>query len=315
MLKHSISFAQKKCFVCEIILLYFFQKKTTLRKARSIYTLLTVLRLYKKWGIFTKKMKGKITMDNDTKLLNLALDAGEIMLKSGAETQRVQDTMMRILSVSGREKIEALALSTMLIVSLPREVKGPLSMTRGVQDRSVNFEKICAVNSMSRNFVSGKITLEDAMQRIQEIHNAPSFKPLTRILAYGVTSGGFTLMYNGSIWDGISAFFIGMILGVMLTWNSMWKAPYFFGSLLGGILTGAFACIFHWSFPDAHIDMIIIGSIMPLLPGITMTKSIRDLLEGNFISGNSKLMEALLVACAIAGGVAISLGVIAMFAK
>ena len=252
-------------------------------------------------------------MDNDTKLLNLALDAGEIMLKSGAETQRVQDTMMRILSVSGREKIEALALSTMLIVSLPREVKGPLSMTRGVQDRSVNFEKICAVNSMSRDFVSGKITLEKAIWQIQEIHKAPSFPPLARILAYGVTSGGFTMMYSGSVWDGISAFFIGMILGTMLAWNSMWKAPYFFGSLLGGILTGIFAHIFHWTFPDAHIDMIIIGSIMPLLPGITMTKSTRDLLEGNFISGNSKLMEALLVACAIAGGVAIAMGIIGIF--
>ena len=42
-------------------------------------------------------------MDDDTKLLNLALDAGEIMLTSGAETYRVQDTMLRILSVSGRK--------------------------------------------------------------------------------------------------------------------------------------------------------------------------------------------------------------------
>ena len=44
-------------------------------------------------------------MDNDTKLINLALDAGEIMLKNGAETFRVQDTMKRILSTTGREKI------------------------------------------------------------------------------------------------------------------------------------------------------------------------------------------------------------------
>ena len=48
-------------------------------------------------------------MDYDTQLINLALDAGEIMLASGAETFRVQDTMQRILSVSGKEKIEALA--------------------------------------------------------------------------------------------------------------------------------------------------------------------------------------------------------------
>lgn len=70
-------------------------------------------------------------MDDDTKLLNLALDAGEIMLTSGAETYRVQDTMLRILSVSGRKHVEALALSTMLIVSLPREEKGPFPWQEG----------------------------------------------------------------------------------------------------------------------------------------------------------------------------------------
>lgn len=248
-------------------------------------------------------------MDDDTKLLNLALDAGEIMLMSGAETQRVQDTMLRILSVSGRKQVEALALSTMLIVSLPREEKGPLSMARGVQDRSVNFEKICAVNSMSRAFVAGKITLEEATQKLLEIHYAPSFHPWLRILGYGLTSGGFTLVYNGTFADGIAAFVIGMILGLMVYWNGKWKAPYFFSSFMGGVLTGIFACLFHMVIPSTQIDMIIVGSIMPLLPGITLTKAIRDLLEGNFISGNSKLMEALLVACAIAGGVAIMLGI------
>ncbi|HBF64881.1 MAG TPA: hypothetical protein DDW34_02910 [Clostridium sp.] len=49
--------------------------------------------------------------------------------------------------------------------------------------------------------------------------------------------------------------------------------------------------------------MIIIGSIMPMLPGMTMTNSIRDIMEGHYISGTSKMAEALLIAFAIAGGV------------
>ena len=105
-------------------------------------------------------------MDNDTKLINLALDAGEIMLKNGAETFRVQDTMKRILSTTGREKIEATAISTALIVTLPREEKGPLSMMRGVRTRTINFEKVCEVNDMSRAFVSGKISLDEAIERL-----------------------------------------------------------------------------------------------------------------------------------------------------
>ena len=116
-------------------------------------------------------------MDNDTKLINLALDAGEIMLKNGAETFRVQDTMKRILSTTGREKIEATAISTALIVTLPREEKGPLSMMRGVRTRTINFEKVCEVNDMSRAFVSGKISLDEAIERLKEIHQF-SFYPL-----------------------------------------------------------------------------------------------------------------------------------------
>ena len=95
-------------------------------------------------------------MDYDTQLINLALDAGEIMLASGAETFRVQDTMQRILSVSGKEKIEALAMCTLLMVTLPREEKGPLSMARAVKNRDLNFEKICAVNDMSAKSASPK---------------------------------------------------------------------------------------------------------------------------------------------------------------
>ncbi|MBR4015877.1 MAG: threonine/serine exporter family protein [Anaerotignum sp.] len=249
-------------------------------------------------------------MDYDTQLLNLALDAGEIMLKSGAETYRVQDTMLRMLSVTGREKIEALALSTMLIVTLPRESKGPLSMARAVKDRSVNFEKICAVNAMSRSFVAGEITLAEATERLEEIHQASSFSAKARIIAYGVTACGFSLIYSGTLLDGIAAFFIGMLLGMMVLAVSKTKAPYFFTSFIGGLLSGTFACLFHKILPQSQMGMIIIGSIMPLLPGLTMTKAIRDLLEGNFISGNSKLVEAFLVACAIAGGVALALSLL-----
>ena len=113
-------------------------------------------------------------MDYDTQLINLALDAGEIMLASGAETFRVQDTMQRILSVSGREKIEALAMCTLLMVTLPREEKGPLSMARAVKNRDLNFEKICAVNDMSRAFVSGKISEIFIMPQISSSARASS---------------------------------------------------------------------------------------------------------------------------------------------
>ncbi len=246
-------------------------------------------------------------MDYDTQLINLALDAGEIMLTSGAETFRVQDTMQRILSVTGREKIEALAMCTLLMVTLPREEKGPLSMARAVKNRDINFEKICAVNDMSRAFVSGQISIEEAVSRCQDIHNTPNFRFRTRVLGYGLCGAGFAVMVGGSPPDALVSFFVALLIGVTLICLDEKKVPFFFGPLMGGLVTGLAACAAHLLLPGTQLDKIIISAMKILLPGIALSKAMRDLLEGNLISGNSKVVEVLLHACSIVAGVAVAL--------
>lgn len=246
-------------------------------------------------------------MDYDTKLINLALDAGELMLCSGAETFRVQDTMRRILSVSGREKIEALAMCTLLIVTLPREKKGPLSMARAVKSRAVNFEKICAVNDMSRAFVEGKIDIDEALEQCQKIYHAPNFKFFTRVLGYAINGAGFAVMVGGGAIDGFLSFFVALLMGITLVYFEDSRVPFFFGPLMGGFVTGIAACLAHYFFPATMLDKMIIGTMKALLPGLALSKAMRDLLEGNLISGNSRVVEVLLNACSIAGGVAVAL--------
>ncbi len=258
------------------------------------------------------KKKGNTPMDYDTKLINLALDAGELMLSSGAETYRVQDTMKRILSVAGREKIEALAMCTLLIVTLPREEKGPLSMARAVKSRAVNFEKICAVNDMSRAFVSGQIDIDTALMQCHEIYNAPNFSFTTRVLGYAINGAGFAVMVGGQLIDGLVSFFVALLMGISLVSVEDRKVPFFLGPLLGGLVTGLAACLAHLLLPETRLDKMIIGTMKALLPGLALSKAMRDLLEGNLISGNSRVVEVLLNACSIAAGVAIALTIFHM---
>ncbi|MDY2735580.1 threonine/serine exporter family protein, partial [Intestinibacter sp.] len=49
--------------------------------------------------------------------------------------------------------------------------------------------------------------------------------------------------------------------------------------------------------------MLIVGSIMPLLPGVAFVKGLRDLISGDLVSGVSRVFEAFLIAAAIAIGV------------
>ena len=42
---------------------------------------------------------------------------------------------------------------------------------------------------------------------------------------------------------------------------------------------------------------------MPLFPGLTFTNSIRDIIDGHYLSGMSRFMYAIIIAIAVAIGV------------
>ena len=244
---------------------------------------------------------------DDNMIFNLALDAGEIMLAAGAETHRVEDTMERILSMGGENLPEAITFSNVLMVSIHSPLSGCLTMTRKAPTRSTDFAKICRVNELSRQFTSGEISIEEAYQQLYTIYNEPLFSGFLNILSYGLASGTFTLMLKGTWGDGISAFITGILLGLFMSFMAHKKIPYFLRSLFGGGFTAVFAVLFYLSGLGAQYSLIIVGSIMTLLPGVTLTNAIRDVMESNFLSGTSKIMEALLIATSIAGGVGVVL--------
>ena len=58
-----------------------------------------------------------------------------------------------------------------------------------------------------------------------------------------------------------------------------------------------------------HIDKIMIGDIMLLIPGVAFTNAVRNVLIGDTISGLMRLVESVLWAGAIACGFVLSIWV------
>lgn len=54
----------------------------------------------------------------------------------------------------------------------------------------------------------------------------------------------------------------------------------------------------------ANQDLIIIGCVMPLVPGVQITSAIRDLLAGHYVSGVSRGTEAMMTATMIGFAIA-----------
>ena len=80
-------------------------------------------------------------------------------------------------------------------------------------------------------------------------------------------------------------------------------------NFFGGMLVSATALSFYILGLCQNYETVIIGSIMPLVPGFCITTAVRDIMSGDYLSGTSRMAEATLAATAIAAGVGILLSV------
>lgn len=235
--------------------------------------------------------------------IRLSVLAGEIMLSNGSETYRIEDTMRRLLISCGYENAEAFVITTGILASLTDETGATVTTIRRISRRSYNIDKIIRVNDISRGFADGTITAEQAVKKMEEIRDTPQAFSFTKIFASGIACACFTYMFGGSFPNCLNAFFTGFILQVLLIQLRKIKVSDVLVNVVGGSLISFLTLTFLNLGIGSNLDNIIIGSLMPMLPGMTMINAIRDILEGDYLSGAARVMDAFIVALALACGV------------
>ncbi|WP_226668958.1 threonine/serine exporter family protein [Metabacillus litoralis] len=236
-------------------------------------------------------------------IMEVCLLAGKIMLRSGAETYRVEDTMMRIGSAYGVEQSHSYVTPTGIIFSVSS--KTPTQLVR-IEDRSTDLQKVEKVNSISREISNGELSVEEAYKQLKVIEQAAHAYPIwVQIAAASISSGCFLIMFNGGWSDFLPAVIAAGIGFSSLIYIHRLVEIKFFAEFLASFVIGLLAVLMVTLNIGTELDKIIIGSVMPLVPGLLITNAVRDLMAGHLVSGISKGAEAFLTAFAIGAGVAV----------
>ena len=99
------------------------------------------------------------------KVVETCLLAGKIMLQSGAETYRVEDTMTRIAESFGILHTHSFVTPTGIIFSI--DGSEPTKLVR-VSERSTDLKKVTIVNSISRKLTGREISLNEAWDELKK---------------------------------------------------------------------------------------------------------------------------------------------------
>ncbi|MHC5249447.1 threonine/serine exporter family protein [Enterococcus sp. LJL90] len=234
-------------------------------------------------------------------ILRTCLLAGRIMTESGSEAYRVEDTMQRIATNAGEPENSSYVTATGLFMSLK---SSNYSQLEQIKDRTINLEKVVAVNQLSREFAAGTIDLVTLHQELKKIdHETPTFPAWWRILAAGVISCTLLILFGGVWSDFIPAFLIGAIGYTVSLYGIYWLEIRFLNELVAALVIGSLSFIGFRLGIIADVDTVMIGSLMPLVPGVAITNSFRDILAGHLISGMARGTEAIFTAGAIGTGI------------
>ena len=245
-----------------------------------------------------------LTHVNYDELARIITKAGIILLQNGAETHRVEDTMMRLAKAYGATSCDAYATPTLLIVSFKVDSTindRLLHNIKRVHMASTNLDKIEKVNALSRAIVNDPLPIEIFEQRLDEIDQAKGYGLTIRMLAALLCCFAFGLFFKGTIADAFASAIVGVVVETTVSLVFTISFSSFFTNMLGSSIATLFAHLMAMVLP-VNPDIVIISSIMLLVPGLAMTNAIRDSVSGDPVSGIPRLWEALMVAIAIAAG-------------
>ena len=237
--------------------------------------------------------------------LEIILKAGKILLSSGAEISRTEDTMNYIARAMNFKDLEAYVSNRGIFATAKKDDNTEITRIYNVPEVDINLSKIESVNALSRRITQKSITIEEVINELEKIDTMPDYLIFWRLVAYTLGASGFSYAIGSSITDSIIAGIIGLILGAyMCTIKRILNSDVLI-TILGSILIALFGNLFIHFNIGSNLSVILLGAMIDIVPGVPFVNAIREYSQNNYNTGITLMMGALLTCISMAVGVAV----------
>lgn len=239
-----------------------------------------------------------------SKLLDLATDLGYELAMCGAETFRVEESVVRILKAYDIDA-EVFAIPNCLHISIEPVVGRPLTRMRRIGIHGNDLDAVEKFSGLSRRICAERPAPEIAAKWLEETRRERRSYGMPMYLAGNFLGGfGFGLLFGGSLIDGLCAGFCGILIGLINKFMEHMKANQFFRIITAAFVMALPAYGLGCAGLVPNPDAAVIGALMILVPGLLFTNAMRDIIYGDTNSGINRVVQVLLIALAIALGTA-----------
>ncbi len=237
-------------------------------------------------------------------LMNLVSEIGSRLAMAGAETYRIEESVIRILNAYGlTAKVYSVPNSLIITILVPDGP--PITQLCRVDRRGNDLDAVEQYNNLSRRICAEVPPPQQALQWLQHTEKARKrySLPMT-LLGHILVAGGFCVFFGGSLKDCLCASLCGLLLGLVTHCLNKVNTNTFFREIAAAFIMAFCAYTLGALGIADNVDTVVIGPLMLLVPGLLFTNALRDIIFGDTNSGINRIVEVLLIAAAVALGTA-----------
>ena len=250
-------------------------------------------------------LKEESTMDYDI-LLDLASELGYRLAMSGAETYRIEESIQRVLAAYGISS-EVFAIPNCITISLCTPTGKSATRIRRIGFHGNDLDSVEKYNSLSRRICSQKPDPAVAAQWLNETEASRlNYNLGVQLLGHILGAAGFSIFFGGNWQDALCGGLCGLLIGLTGWFLEKFKTNNFFKTIASAFIMTLVACICGVTGLANNTDMVVIGALMLLVPGLIFTNAMRDIIFGDTNSGINRIVQVLLIAAAIALGTGVA---------
>lgn len=239
---------------------------------------------------------------NYHRLLKQVMHIGALLIESGAEIYRVEESISRMLKAYELSVVEVFAIPTMIMVTIETPSHVSLTKTKRTLLREANFDKIARLNHLVRDITFNAPSLDVISYATGVIEQDSGYPKSVLLFSSAAVACLFCLLTGSKLLSGIMAGLIVIFSQLMMRQMEKFHANTFFVTIVASFLHTVLSAGLVNYFPVLELDKMIIGTLVTILPGLTFTTAIRDLITRDLLAGILGLLEATLVATSIAIG-------------
>ena len=244
-----------------------------------------------------------------TRVIDLALRIGELLLASGEGSEDVEVALVGITEAYGLHRCETNVTFNVITLSYqPSPADTPISLERVVRHRTVDYTGLADLHRLAVEISLGAVSLEEAYGRLAAIRrNKYPYPHRVIVASLGAIAASAAILVGGGYRASLVAFVCAIAGDFLYRRLGRLGLPPFYLLAVAAVPGAIAAIVLDRLGVDVNSSAVVVGGVFTVLPGRALVAAIQDGLTGFYITASARLLEVVFLVGALVSGITLVL--------